>query len=175
MIRSRRRAIFLVEMLTVFLCVAIGGTLMTVGLASIVRSHRQIAGFANRYAVLNDFLQWIRHDVRTAEEITLRGGEGGDLQKVLVIGESPRQVLYRFYPGRVERVGFEDDTIADKYWEMKHTDVTIGVEQAGGSGDTVLNMTVQWHRSSKITPEPRRRFDITIRCSAAQVEYEHDG
>lgn len=174
MIPSRRRAVFLLEMLPVLLAVAVGGTLMAVGIAAILRSHNRIAQFGNRYAVLHDFLREIRDDVRTATDVTLRGGDDGELQQVLAVGHPPRQVLYRFFEGRVERVGFEADGVPDKQWDMKHTEVELGMERpAAPGGDRVVNVTVLWHRSSKDNPEPRRRFEIALRC-AVELRHEHE-
>lgn len=174
MIPTQRRAFFLLEMLPVFLAVAVGGTLMAVSIAAILRGHNRIAQFGNRYAVLHDFLREIRDDVRTATDVTLRGGDDGELQQVLAVGHPPQQVLYRFFEGRVERVRFEADGVPDKQWDMMHTEVKLGMERsATPGGDSVVNVTVLWHRSSKDNPEPRRRFEIALRC-AGELRHEHE-
>ncbi len=174
MIASRRRAIFLIELLPVFLAVAVGGTLMAVSIAAILRSHNQIIQLGNRYAVLHDFLGEIRDDMRMAREVTLRGGDDSGLQQVLAAGQPPQQVLYRFFEGRIERVGFEADAVPDKQWEMQHTKVKLSIEQPTAlGGDSVVNVTVIWHRSSKDNPQPRRRFDIALHC-AGELRHERN-
>ena len=173
MIDRRRRGIFLIEMLTVLLCVTVGGTLMVVSLASILRNHRQIVELGNRYAVLNDFLRCIREDVRKAAGAELRDGDGAGVRQVLAIGEAPSQVLYRFGEERIQRVGFPGDPVTDKDWNMKHGVVTPGVEPPTGGGDAVVTVTVLWHRTSKDNPEPTRRFDVALRCTG-ETRHEHD-
>ena len=162
--RRRRRAIFLIEMLPVLLAVAVGGGLMLVGLTSIIRSQRRVAELGNRYAVLNDFMRCLRSDVRAAADLDLRDDNDG-AQQVLAIGRPPQQVVYRFLEDRVERIGGTDDPVADKTWDMKHTVVQLDVEPPTGSRAPLVNVTVKWHQASDKDPQPRRRFDATLRCA----------
>ena len=170
MIRRRRRAIFLIEMLPVLLAIAVGGGLMLVGLTSIIRSQRRVAELGNRYAVLNDFMHCLRNDVRAAADVALRSDDDG-AQQVLAIGQPPRQVLYRFLEDRVERVGRTDDPVAGKVWDMEHTVVQVNIAPRAGNGAPLVNVTVEWHRASEKDPQPRRRFDTTLRC-AREVRHE---
>ncbi len=170
MICRRRRAIFLIEMLPVLLAIAVGGGLMLVGLTSIIRSQRRVAELGNRYAVLNDFMRCLRTDVRAAADVALRGDDDG-APRVLAIGEPPQQVLYRFLEDRVERVGRTDDPVADKVWNMEHTVVQVNIEPRAANGVSLVNVTVEWHRASDKDPQPRRRFDATLRC-AREVRHE---
>ncbi len=160
---SRRRAVFLVEMLTVLMILTAGGTLMAVGLASILRSHNRVAEFANRYAVLNDFLRCLSRDVRRATTASLHEGTGEGLRQVLVIGEMPPRVSYRFYQQHVERMGPEGGSALVKLWEPMSAEVGIG-----GPSDTVgrvIRVTVYWRRTGAKDPDSDRRFDLSVRCA----------
>ncbi|MHC4696768.1 MAG: type II secretion system protein [Planctomycetota bacterium] len=167
----RRRAFLLVEMLTVMFMLAIGGTLMVVGLASIHRSHKRVAEFGNRYALLNDFLRCLSRDVRMAKTATVGDGEGEELRQTLVIGRMPERVLYRFYKGHVERAGFKGDSVAAKRWEPMSAAVKITGSRAV-AGETIVSVTVSWPRTDKKDPEPNRRFDVAMRCNG---ELGNDG
>lgn len=159
----RRRAVFLVEMLTVLLLMAVGGTLMAVGLASIQRSHKRVTAFSNRYSLLNDFLRCVSRDVRMSTTASLRDGDGEGLRQVLVIGEIPEQVTYRFYDRRVERTGFEGDSIAGKRWAPIPAAVKIAGDRAR-TGGAVVSVTVTWDRADTDGLESNRRFDASVRC-----------
>jgi type II secretory pathway component PulJ len=169
----RRRGIFLIEMLPVLFALGIGGTLMAVGLASIQRSHKRVAEFSNRYASLNDFLRFISRDVRTATTVSLREGDGEDLQYVLAVGDTPRQVVYRFFEDRVERAGFEGDHVADKRWDATHAEFTLDVTRPAGGADAIVDLTVRWKRTAKDDPQPHRRFDVALRC-AGEIYHESE-
>lgn len=160
----RRRAVFLVEMLSVMFMLAVGGSLIAAGLVSIHRSHKRVAELGNRYAVLNDFLRCLSRDVRMAKTANVRDGDGEDLLQILVIGETPARVSYRFYERHVERAGFEGDNVAAKRWDPMYA----AVEILGGrpvEGDAIVGVTVSWHRTDKNDPEPYRRFDAAVRCA----------
>ena len=172
MSRRRRRAMFLIEMLPVLLAVAVGGGLMLVGITSIIRSQRRVAELGNRYAVLNDFMRCLRADIRAATDLELRYDNDEALQ-VLAIGEPPQQIIYRFREDRVERIGGTDDPVADKTWGMEHTVVQLGLDPPTGNRAPLVNVTIEWHRASDKDPQPRRRFDATLRC-AAEVRHESD-
>lgn len=162
MIRCRR-AIFLVELLPVLLALAVAGNLLVVSLASIQRSHKRVAEFSNRYALLNDFLRCVSRDVRLATAASLRDGDSEELRQVLVIGESPKQVTYRFYARRVERTGFEGDSVAAKRWAP----ISAAVEVAGDrarKGGAVVSVTVTWDRADTGGLESNRRFNVSVRC-----------
>ena len=166
----RRRAVLLVEMITVLFMLSIGGSLMAVGLASIMRSQRRVAELDNRYAMTNDFLRCLFRDVRKATTASLREGDGAELQQVLVVGEFPRQVSYRFYKQHVERTGFEGDSQAAKLWSPMTAD--IGVTPVRSVvGNALVDVTVFWGRTDAQDPEPNRRFDLAVRCAG---ELDHD-
>ncbi len=173
MIGRRRRAVFLIEMLTVVLCVAVGGTLMALSVASIVRDHRRIVEFGNRYAVLNDFLRCLREDVRGATRAEVRNGGDAGAKQVLTVGEPPTQILYRFGAERIARVGFFGDPVADKAWSVKHGVVTVGLDPPINDGNTTVRVTITWRQTAKDDPAPTRRFDTTIRC-AGEIRHAPD-
>ena len=161
----RRRGVLLVELLTVLFMVAIGGSLMVVAVTSILRSHKRVAEFDNRYAVLNDFLQCISRDVRSARIATLRDDDGENLRQVLIIGEAAKQVTYTFYDRHVERTGFEGDSMAAKSWDSLHVVVGIAQDPTRADRTPTVRLTVSWPRSDVDEIEPSRRFDAAIRCA----------
>ena len=160
-----RRAVFLIELLPVMLAVAVGGTLMTISIASILRSQKRVAELSNRYAILSDFLRCFRQDVRAGTELTLAetGGDAGD--QVLFIGGTSGRIAYRFLDQTVERAGYEPDRVVGKQWEFEHTRFSLVVESSGTGLDPLVKMTAWWHRVAKDDPNPARRFDVTIRCA----------
>lgn len=173
MIGPRRRAVFLIEMLTVVFCVAVGGTLMAVSIASIVRDHRRIVEFGGRYAVLNDFLRCLREDVRAASTAESSNGDDAEGKQILAIGEPRQRVLYSFVEDHIERVGFVDDPVADKVWNMKHATVTVGLEPPINGGDALVTVAVTWRRTARDDPAPSRRFEATLRC-AGEIRHAPD-
>ena len=165
MTRGPRRAVFLIELLPVMLAVAVGGTVMTISIASILRSQKRVAELSNRYAVFNDFLRCFRHDVRAATGLALEDDDGDDGKLVLVIDGGSRKVEYRFLDQSVGRIGFERDPVAGKQWTFERTDFSVILESSPDGRSPLVKMTVWWHRVDKKDPEPPRRFDVTIRCA----------
>ena len=164
MIRCRR-AVLLLEMLVVLLTVGVGGTLMVVALASIQRSQRRIADFDNRYAVLNDFVRCISGDVRKARTASLEEAGLADTQ-LLVLGEVPAQVIYRFYGRGVERTGFAGHPVAAKQWDSMRAVVQVQTSRASDPNGSLVKLTVFWDRADVDAIEPNRRFDFAVRCGA---------
>ncbi len=162
---SQRRAVFLIEMLTVLTMLAVGGSLMTLGLVSILKSQKRVTVVSNRYAQLNDFFRVFSHDVRTSRVVSLsvENGEGDKVEprQVLLIGEAPRQVKYRFYKQYVERTGYERDTVAEKRWASMSTTVQIDDGQPASRGP-IVKASVIWHQTGTQDPEPTRRFDLSV-------------
>lgn len=167
----RRRGVFLVEMLTVALLLTVGGTLMAVGLASIMRSHLRVAQFDNRYARINDFLATLSRDVRRADFARVEATTEKGLRQVLAIGAAPRQVSYRVFEDRVERTGFAADAGASTAWEPMIAIVTVA--DGPGSESSVVNVTVLWPRGDDNDTEPNRRLDAAFWC-AGEVDHARD-
>lgn len=165
MTRSHRRGMFLIELLPVLLAVAVGGTVMTMSIASILRSQRRVAELSNRYAVFNDFLRCFRQDVRSAGELTLVNDDRDDSVQVLVVGHGQRKITYRFLDEGVARIGYEKDPVADKQWTFENTDFSLALESAPDELGPLVKLTIWWRRTAKKDPEPSRRFDVTIRCA----------
>jgi hypothetical protein len=157
-------------MLTVLMMMGVGGTLMAVALASMLQSQDRVAEFANRLARTSDFLQWVRRDVRGATNATLREGDGAELRQVLLIGNPPTQISYRFFKQRVERTegGAAGTT---KSWDSMAAKVSLvaapDTVEAGGVGVSVF-----WHRTGAKDPEPDRRFDLVVRCGGEQTNVD---
>ncbi len=157
----RHRAYMLIEMLTVLMAVAVSGSLITAGILAILRSQDRLAEFANRTAVMNDFVQCLRRDVRAATTARLKGGEG--LPRVLELGDEPEPVTYLFYEERVERVGMDDRAVAAKVWDPMTA--TVSVTGLGAeTGEAIVSATVYWQKTKKDDPRPDRRFDFAMRC-----------
>ncbi len=196
MIASRLRAFSLLEVLAIFLIVTVAGTLMTVGVASVLRAHKRTAELANRYAVLHDFLHTLRGDVRAADRLALTSEPDGasTTMKLIFDDESP-ELLYRFFFDRIERFGdgTDDNQVNDvasaprggrKVWPFEHSSATIALERPPGGGAPLLKVTLQWYRRSKDDPQPNshpkrserwgppaRRFSVTLR-PAGERRYE---
>ncbi len=160
MTRSRSRAFMLMEMLVVLLLILVGSGLITVGLASIVKSHKRIADFSNRYALVNDFLDTLRADVREGTAVEWVEGDDAAPRDLRITG-GPQTVLYRTLADIVERSGADDGV--NKRWDMKHTDVRLQIE-SGSAGVDLVQVTVQWHKKDRYDPQPSRRFAAVARC-----------
>lgn len=161
MTRGRSRAFMLMEMLVVLLLILVGSGLITVGLASIVKSHKRIADFSNRYALVNDFLDTLRADVREGTAVEWVEGDDDAAPRALRITGGPKTVLYRTLADSVERSGADDGV--NKRWDMTHTDVAIQIE-SGSAGVDLVQVTVQWHKKDRYDPQPSRRFRAVARC-----------
>ena len=160
----KRRAVFLVEMLTVILMVGVGGTLMAVGLGSMLRSQDRVVEFGNRFARTNDFLRCLKRDVRMATTATLREEHGEELRQVLWVGEPPTQITYRFFDHHVERSGGRADDDAAKLWSPMSAEISLmGTDHVTDS--TGVSVTVFWRRTGARDPEPNRQFDLAVRCA----------
>lgn len=162
--KTRRRGIMLIEILTVVMIVGIGGTVMAAALNSILRSQRRVADFGNHYAVVSDFIQCFSQDVRRSTTAVLGDGDGDDLRQVLVMGEPSCQVSFRFYKQRVERMGCSGSPVSTKHWTSLDVKVDKIIAQPGNGGPAV-GVTIHWHRMDAEDPEPNRRFDMVVRCA----------
>ncbi len=179
MIASRPRAFTLLEVLAVFLIVTVAGTMMTVGVASVLRAHKRTAELANRYAVLHDFLHTLRGDVRAADRLALTSepNDAATTLKLIFDDESP-ELLYRFFFDRLERFGGgtdgnQVDPVASaprggrKVWPFEHSSATVALEQPPGRPESkdslcfgaapLLKVTLQWYRRPKDDTQPNAR------------------
>jgi len=168
----RRRGYMLIEMLAVLIAVTVGGSLITAGILSIRRSQDRLAEFANRTALLNDFVQCLRRDVRAATAVRLREGDGEGSPRVLELSDASKHVTYLFDEQRVERVGSGDRAAAAKVWDPMMATVSVrGLD--GEARRAVVSATVYWYRVKGDVPQPDRRFDFTVRC-AGELYHETD-
>jgi type II secretory pathway pseudopilin PulG len=167
----RRRGVFLVEMLTVLFMVGIGGTLMAVGLASLLRSQDRVSVFGNQFTHINDFLRCIKRDVRSATSATLLRGDASEPQAILFLNEPPTQVSYRFFENHVERSGGDEGDTA-KLWSSLNAQVSIPGSPEG-TENTGVAVTVFWRRASAKEPDPDRRLDLFARCSGGVENEAH--
>lgn len=170
---QRRRAVLLLEMLTVILMLGVGGTLLAVAFGSILRSQRRVVEGGNRFAQTDDFFRCFSRDVRKATVARLTPGGGDGVRHVLVIGEPPKQLVYRCYERRVERSAGEGvGSGPRKLWDPLDVEVGIVPAAAGGYG-TVVRATVYWRHTDPMDPEPDRRFDRVVRA-AGELDYDED-
>lgn len=165
--KPRRLGFMLLEMMTVLFMLGIGGTLMAVALGSIMQSQRRVAQFGNQYAEVNDFIRCLSHDVRMSAKAVLQEGGGDGLRQVLVLGDPPRQVTFRFYGQSVERTGSPGSALSAKLWTPLEAAVNI-VRGQTGTDDTAVGVTIRWHRADAKDPEPNHRFDLVVRCAGEQ-------
>lgn len=166
----RHRAYMLIEMLAVLIVVAVGGSLISTGIVAIRRSQDRLAELANRTALMNDFVQCLRRDVRGTTTARLKSGEA--FPHVLALGDAPEPVTYLFYRQRVERVGSGDGALAAKVWDPMTA--TVSVTGMNGEADgAIVSATVYWQKTKKDDPRPDRRFDFALRC-VGEVHDEAD-
>lgn len=156
-----RRGIMLVEMLVVLFLVGTGGTVITLGVLSILKSQDRVSDFANRYATTQDFLDTVSRDARAVTTASLHRAESSDVQ-VLTLGEPNRQTVYRFYSDRVERTASAGMRAAAKSWPVTAEAALLGSSRSPGA--KLLKATVFWHRPDVHELDPARRFDVTVRC-----------
>jgi len=162
----KRRGTFLVEMLTVIFMVGIGGSLMTVGLASLLRSQDRVVAFGNRLARVDAFLTSFERDVRTAGVVTLRDAQDEEPRQELLLGEPTAQVRYRVFEDHVERTAQGSEQL----WSPMT--VRMEIERGMGPGAGVaVGATVFLPRTDHHDPEPRRQFHVLVRCAD---ERRHD-
>lgn len=166
----RHRAVLLLEILTVLFMVAVGGTLMTAAITSILRSQKRVTDFGDRYTALNDFLEALRRDVRRVTTARLGAGDGGDLRQVLILGEPPERVAYRFYEQHVERrEGPTGGSSETRGWEAVSASAEIQRSRTN-SAAAIVSVTAYLRRSSADAPAPVRRFGLALRCVGEVVD-----
>lgn len=156
---KRHRAFMLMEMLVVVMLTLAGTGLITMGLASIIKSHKRIANLSNRYALVNDFFDTLRADVRAGTAVAWIDGDDAAPRQLQITGGT-QSVLYRILVDSVERI---DGGHIVKQWDMQHTDVTLQIESDRASEDLV-RVSVLWHQKNKYDPDASRRFAATLRC-----------
>ncbi|MBI1826348.1 MAG: type II secretion system protein [Planctomycetes bacterium] len=165
-----RRGVFLVEMLTVIVIVGIGGTLMAVGLASMLRSQKRVAEFGNQYAEINDFLRCFSRDVRQSTSVVTHETAGETVRQVVALNLPSGQLVYRFFEQKVEREARPG--IAPKSWTplIAHAEIVSGKSTSNGTG---VSIAVSWRRLGAKDPEPSRRIDRIVRC-AGEIGHEDE-
>ena len=153
---SRRRGVFLVEMLTVILMVGVGGALITVGFASMLKSQKRVTDFGNQRARIEDFLDCIRKDVRSGTTALLRA----DAEPVLLLNGPAGQISYRCFGTSVERTSRG----VSKLWnQMPAALGLVNPDQDGFA--SAVSISLHWPRTDAQDPEPNRRFDIVVHCT----------
>ena len=170
--KPQRRGFMLIEMVTVLLMVGVGGTLMALAVGSILRSQRRVAEFSNQYAEVNDFIRCLSRDVRMSATAVLQEGDGDGLRQVLLLGDPPRQVSFRFYGQSVERTVSPGSALSAKLWTPLEAVVKV-ISSQPGTDEAAVGVTIRWHRADAKDPEPNHRFDLVVRC-ARELGHEED-
>jgi len=161
-------------MLTVLFAIGVGGTLATMAVASLLSAHVQVADFTNRYAVLNDLLEWIRCDVRQASSMELIDNGPDETAQTLTLRSSTGTTVYNVYADRVSRSQDVAGPTCQKSWGRLVGLVKLVLDHPGPGGSPVLHVTVMWRNEEKSTgqwPVPHRRFDLAIYC-AGEMPHE---
>ena len=99
-----------------------------------------------------------------ATTATLRREEDVEPGQVLVLGEPPRQISYRFFNQHVERSGGQEGDDAAKLWSPMSAEISL-ISTDHVTGSTGVSVTVFWRRTGAKDPEPNRRFDLFVRCA----------
>lgn len=170
----KRRGVFLVEMLTVVLMVGVGGTLMAVALASMLKSQERVARLGDRFATTNDFIHCIRDDVRSGAAVQLQTFSHADSdqpRQLLTITRSSGPLSYRFFAKHVEREGGPGGESA-KSWTPLAAEASVANDANGTEGHGV-KVIVRWQRDGHDDPDPSRRFDLFVRC-AGELHHAED-
>jgi len=157
----RRRGVLLVELLTVILLVGVGGTLMAVGISSIIRSQKRVAEFGNEFAVINDFLQCFSSDVRRSSSISMSENADQDGGQTVILTTPTGRTTYRLSAQSVAREGLPGSL--PKNWNPMIASVAIISNSPSSKGEGV-RLAITWPRKDAKDPEPKRRFDLVVRC-----------
>lgn len=170
--RHRRRAMALIQLLSVLFIVAAGSTLMATSIASIMRTKKHADALTDRCAVLTDFTRCLRRDVRGSNAMSLRSRPNDDAQ-ILILERGSESVSYTFLPGNVERAGFDGDRVSDKAWSFARTLVSVNLESRDGDADPLLHVTVHWQSLARDDAQPRRRFDLVFHSVGEIYDEQH--
>jgi hypothetical protein len=167
--KTRKRAVFLVEMLTVTLLLGVGSTLMVVAFGSMFHSQQRLAVFASRYAQVTDLLSNLTRDVRrsTAAQVEDRVDDGNAVLRLTLDGGKP--LTYRFSAQGIGRDGSAESKFAAKSWAGCHGEVHVVNASEEGTGGAVV-ITLRWIRGDARDPEPNRRFDLVVRCAGEHTD-----
>lgn len=160
---NRRRGVFLVEMLTVLFMVGVGGALMAVGFASMMKSQKRVSDFGNQRARIEDLLDCFRNDVRSGTTALLRAGA----EPVLVLSGPAGQISYRCFGTSVERTSRG----VSKLWNQMPSVLSLVNPDQDGIA-TAVSISLYWPRTDSQDPEPNRRFDVVVQCAGALNDAE---
>lgn len=159
---SARRAFVLLEMLTTLLLVLVGGTLVTVGLASILKANNRAAELSNRYSIMSDMAARFRRDFRGAQRMSYTRSSDESPETELVLTGPAGKIVYLFAEGQLNRSGPEPAGTA--VWPLEYTEVAGSVETSTDGEPAVFHLTIIWKKRKKEVQEFGRRFDLVLRC-----------
>lgn len=167
--KSRRRGVFLVEMLTVLLLLGAGTTLMAVAIGSMFHSQQRLARAGNRFAQVNDLLTTVSRDVRRSTSAVVEQGQTAGVKLLrLTLGDN-QDLVYRLSATAVERDALATADVAPKSWPGIKAEARILPASSEGGGRAV-SVTVHWSREDTRDPEPNRRFDLVVRCAGEHTD-----
>lgn len=166
---------------------AVGGSVITMGVYAVMRNQRAVGKLQNRYAVTHSIIHRLRDDVRGGSSATVThsqgdqrppfseaspGGASGGPQR-LVIKSPTREIVYVFDEDRVDRFSGALADVPDQQWTLHGA--TFHVRPGlGGDEATMLLVTIRWKAPNEETPESSRRFDLAIRCAGIVTPTRND-
>lgn len=174
--RRKRRAIVLVEMLTVIAIMVFAGGLATMVFESLMKANTRTARFADRYAQLQDFLRTLEQDVRQASVIESPNETGSGAQprrplsRFTLVGPSSR-IVYTLDAGGVTRTP-EASPDAARHWDSSLGSLSVNVRRDATGRQTVLAASVTWRRADPAEYQPRRDFELTARCVSQETDHD---
>jgi hypothetical protein len=128
------------------------------------RTQRRVVDAGNRFAQTTDFLQRFSRDVRRATAVRLTDADETGVHQVLLIGEPPNAVTYRFAASGILRSAREGTASAvETEWNTFKAEAAI-LGAPGADWGSVARVTVRWSPIEPKVPEPRRRFDLVVRA-----------
>jgi len=152
----------LVEILCVLALIAVGSSLVVSGIYAIRKSQQRITDMANRTAITDDFIDCLSRDVRGVATARVQTDDRGG-GSMLVLGDGPQRLTYRFFEDHVEREAARDGAVAAKSWAPLTATVSVQGRD-GPQTHVVVSATVWWRRTDTKDPAPARRFDFAVCC-----------
>ncbi len=168
----RRKAVVIVEMLTMVMVILITGGLVMLSLEALLEAHDRVADRSNRYATISDLLTTLRADVRqadTAEFGTATTDDGA--QQVLTLRRADGDVVYRTSGHRVTR---SSGAANGAFCEWDDPDLTVRWPDASAPAGKLVRMVLTWNPTRPHDTAPVVEFDITIATAGERRERTAD-
>jgi hypothetical protein len=144
-VRSRRQAFVLIHILGAIILATTALYLTGKTVLSLFHAQHAMADRSSEYAVINDLLDQLRSDTRSASSMTIR--RDGDSTTVELPGAN-ETVSYTFGDGVVERS-------PRSAWDLDHAEISVS------GGERTLEVSIVWRSPTRRKRQPTRRFDMT--------------